>query len=106
MKKCLIFNTIFLAITFICAVDVSATSLGSQSIDVTVGEVDEIDNDANSKEEQSIYSPDTGIFGSENNKSSIVVATIFAIPMASIIIYLLVHAKHKSNKSNNKKWCE
>lgn len=80
-------------IALAAAANVSATSIGSQSVDVTVGEVDQISTD---DENLDARTPNTGLFGLEANSASIITAAFLAIPVAVIIVCLFryIHRKH------------
>lgn len=75
------------------AANASAASTRSQSVDVTVGEVDQISTDG---ENPDARTPDTGLFGLEANSAPILAITFLAIPIAVIFAYLFrhVHSKH------------
>ena len=90
MKKSLIFGAALIIVSFIIAANVSAASVSSQSIDVTVGEVDRISTD---DENQDVHTPDTGLFGSE--ASGAFVAATIAVPTVIIFIYMLKRIQHK-----------
>ena len=86
MKKILVFSVMFVTIatSFTFITDTFVTGIGSQSVDVTVGEVDKIDID----EEQDIDAPQTGIFGLGAGEKSFATAVTFAIPVALFVIFL------------------
>lgn len=92
MKKYL-FIIVFAIAAFMVVANVSAASINSQSVDVTVGEVDQISTD---EENQDIHAPDTGLFGLEANSASIITAAFLAIPVVAIIVCLFryIHRKH------------
>ena len=95
MKKYLIFSVAFIIMTVVSVTNVSATGLGSQSIDVTVGEVDKINTD---NEEQNVYAPNTGIFGLDSDHTSIVAGVFFTIPVAVILVCLFRYIHHRHAK--------
>lgn len=92
MKKYL-FSIVFAITVLVAAANVSAASISSQSIDVTVGEVDQI---STNEESQDVYAPETGLFGLDVNNASIIAATFLVIPAAVILAYLFkrIHRKH------------
>ena len=98
MKKYLIPSTIFAIISFIGMVNVSAASVNSQSIDVRVGEVDEINTD---DENQDLHTPDTGLFGLEASSASVIMIT--AIPAIIILVCIFGYICRKHTKNNNNK---
>ena len=95
MKKYLIFSMAFVIMSFAGITNVSAASIGSQSIDVTVGEVDKIDTD---DAEQDIQTPDTGLFGLETGSASIAIAV--TIPTIVILACVLGYAYRKHAKKS------
>lgn len=93
MKKYLIFSIVCTMIALAAAANVSAASISSQSVDVTVGEVDQINtNDEN----LDARTPDTGLFGLNVDSASIITSAFLAIPAAVILAYLFryIHRKH------------
>lgn len=93
MKKYL-FIIVFAIATFMVVANVSAASINSQSVDVTVGEVDQIDID---NENPDADAPNTGLFGPNSDSVTIVVATAFlTIPIAVILacLFRYTHRKH------------
>lgn len=96
MKKYLIFGIIFIMASFATAANVSAASISSQSADVVVGEVDQIDIN---NENPDADAPNTGLFGPNSDSVTIVVATAFlTIPIAVILACLLIHFHRKYTK--------
>lgn len=94
MKKYL-FIIVFAIATFMVVANVSAASINSQSVDVTVGEVDQISTD---DENLDARTPDTGLFGLEANNASIITAAFLTIPVAVIIVCLFRHIHRKHTK--------
>lgn len=89
MKKCLVLSIIFVTIGLtLVTTNLPAVGLTSQSIEVTVGEVERIDNDT-----RDVRIPDTGASWSGDKRASI---SAIAIPITFIIIVLalLVIRKH------------
>lgn len=67
--------------------NILATTVGSQSHDVIVGEIEttrEIPD-----------SPKTGVFGSELTPSALLATSLLALPVAIILIYLLKHPHYR-----------
>lgn len=95
MKKFLIISMAFMVASFGFAMNVSAAGLGSQSIEVTVGEVDEVDIDNG---EQGADAPETGIFGLGADDG--VVVTLSLVSVAVALAILLKHIYCKSIKSH------
>ena len=94
MKKYLISSMIFAIISFIGMVNVSAASVNSQSIDVRVGEVDEINtNDEN----QDLHTPDTGLFGLETSSASVIMITVMPAIIILVCIFGYIYRKHTKN---------
>lgn len=91
MRKFLVINAILMTASFVLVADASTIGLGSQSADVTVGEVDEINPD----DVQPISSPDTGVFGLETGATSAITVASLVLPAAIIVIHILkiVHKK-------------
>ena len=83
-------------ITLVAAANVSAASIGSQSVDVTVGEVDQISTDDN--KDQDVHIPNTGLFGLEANSTSIIVTTFLTIPIVVVLACIFSYARHKHAK--------
>ena len=73
---------------FILAVNVAAVGLSSQSIDVTVGEVDEIGTDIEGRD---IHVPETGIFGLEAGGAFSVATVLIGVPVVVVIACLSRH---------------
>lgn len=94
MKKYLIFSMIFAIISFIGMVNVSAASVNSQSIDVRVGEVDEIYTD---DENQDLHTPDTGLFGLEASSASVIMITVIPAIIILVCIFGCIYHKHTKN---------
>lgn len=94
MKKSLIFSIAFAIISFIGVANVSAASISSYSMDVTVGEVDKISTD---DEKQDIHTPDTGLFGLDASGAvPIIIAT--TMPIVFILGFVFIHIYHKHTK--------
>lgn len=95
MKKFLAINIVFMfiAASFTLATNISATTISSQSMDVTVGEVDRIND-----EKQNIFTPNTGISESNANKESVMLTTFFTISAVAILVLLLSHTHYKHTK--------
>ena len=91
MKKLLI-GLMFIMMSFIRVANVSAASIGSQSMDVTVGEVDMIDGDNG---DQNVSAPDTGVFGLDGDSAAVFVAALLIIPIAAIITSLFRYTYRK-----------
>lgn len=81
MKKYLIIGFALVTVFSMWAVGVSAVSIGSQSIDVTVGEVDTISGD---DEEQSFIVPDTGA----NTKQIEMITSSSIVLFATVIVMI------------------
>lgn len=94
MKKYLIFSMIFAIISFIGMVNVYASSVNSQSIDVRVGEVDEIYTD---DENQDLHTPDTGLFGLEASSASVIMITVIPAIIILVCIFGCIYHKHTKN---------
>ena len=92
MKKYL-FIIVFAIATFMVVANVSAASINSQSVDVTVGEVDQISTD---DENLDARTPDTGLFGLNVDSASIITSAFLAIPVAVILacLFRYIHRKH------------
>lgn len=92
MKKYL-FIIVFAIATFMVVANVSAASINSQSVDVTVGEVDQISTD---DENLDARTPDTGLFGLNVDSASIITSAFLAIPAAVILacLFRYIHRKH------------
>lgn len=92
MKRYLIFGTAFIIMSFAGITSVSAASISSYSIDVTVGEVDGVGTD---DENQDIHTPETGLFGLESdNAAPIVIALTAPIAVVSGCVFTYIHRKH------------
>ncbi len=90
MKKYLIIAITFIIIAFTNITNVSATSITSQSRDVTVGEVDEIDTN---DEDTYVHVPETGIFGLDAKNATIAAATFLTVPIVAIFAYVGLKSK-------------
>ena len=94
MKKSLIFSIAFAIISFVGVANVSAASIGSHSMDVTVGEVDKISTD---EENQDLQAPETGLFGlAADSTVPIVIAT--TVPVMAIIVCAFMYIHRKRTK--------
>ena len=105
MKKILIITVITTILSFAGMVNVSATSVNSQSRDVTVGEVDKIDGGNETNEEagkqETAHAPDTGLFGAGADGTSAIIAMFFAVPALTVFIWLFGYARRRrTNKKN------
>lgn len=94
MKKYL-FIIVFAIATFMVVANVSAASINSQSVDVTVGEVDQISTD---EENQDIHAPDTGLFGLGSDNTAIIMTAFSAIPIAVTLAWLFRYIRRKHTK--------
>lgn len=94
MKKYL-FIIVFAIATFMVVANVSAASINSQSVDVTVGEVDQISTD---DENLDARTPDTGLFGLNVDSASIITSAFLAIPAAVILACLFRYIRRKHTK--------
>ena len=70
----------------------SAANIGNQSIDVTVGEVDEANYD---DEKQGTQAPNTGLFGLDADTSTSSFIVCFIISAAFIFICLSIRCRRK-----------
>ena len=97
MKRCLIIVAIFMVIALADAVNASAINVGSQSREVTVGEVDRIESDDENviDEGQEVRAPETGLFGLETDQASIMIAAFLSIPVAVILAWLSIYIYHR-----------
>ena len=92
MKKYLIFGIAFIIMFSAGITSVSAASISSYSIDVTVGEVDGVGAD---DKNQDIHTPETGLFGLEpDNAAPIVIAFTAPIVVVSGCVFTYVRRKH------------
>jgi hypothetical protein len=92
MKKYL-FIIVFAITAFMVVANVSAASINSQSVDVTVGEVDQISTD---DENLDARTPDTGLFGLGSDGVGTVVATM--IPAIIVLTCIFWHIYRKRTK--------
>lgn len=93
MKRCLILSIAFVILPIMGTANASTTSIGSQSIDVTVGEVDQINTDDESSD---VRTPDTGLFGLGSDGVGTVVATM--IPAIIVLACIFWHIYRKRTK--------
>ena len=98
MKKYLLFSMALSIMASVSITNVFAIGLGSQSINVTVGEVEKTNAD---DEEQKVYVPNTGIFGLESDKVPVVITAVFAMPVAVILVCLFGYIHHKQVKKSS-----
>ena len=97
MKKVLIVVVAFIIVAFTDAVSVSAINVGSQFREVTVGEVDGVDDDENIVDEkQEVHAPETGLFGLDSNRAFVVVGVLLSMSVAIFLAWLFgyIHRRH------------
>lgn len=103
MKKVLIVVVAFMIVAFTDTVSVSAINVGSQFREVTVGEVDGIDDDENIVDEkQEVHAPETGLFGLDSNRAFVVVGVLLSIPVVVSFVWLFGHIHHRHTKKDKK----
>lgn len=94
MKKYLIFGIAFIIMSLAGITNVSAVSISSYSIDVTVGEVDGVGTD---DENQDIHTPETGLLELEpDNAAPIVIA--FTVPIVVVSGYVFTYVRRRHAK--------
>lgn len=100
MKKFLVSTIVFMAVIVSAAFSANtfAAGLGSQSVDVTVGEVDRIGTD---EEQKDVDVPQTGIFGLNYNNDFIAASVVFTIPVTVFVVFLtrFCYLRIKRNRS-------
>ncbi len=95
MRRYSIFIIAIVITLFAGMANASAANISSQSIDVTVGEVDSVSAD---NENQDIHTPDTGLFGldADSTMPIVIAATVPAIAILACV-FLYFYRKHTKN---------
>ena len=92
MRRYSIFIIAIVITLFAGMANASAANISSQSIDVTVGEVDSVSAD---NENQDIHTPDTGLFGLDADSAApIIIATTIPIVFILGFIFIRTYCKH------------